>query len=325
MRAIVAERPGGPEVLELKERPLPLPGPGQVRARVAYSNLNPLDTHARAQRVAWNAPTFPFTPGYEWCGVVDQVGDSVSKDLIGCRIAAVGEWGGNADYAVATAARVTKIPDAFDWQLGACFQTGAYSAWHLIHTVGRVVRGDHVLLHAAAGSVSSFAAQIARDAGAFVYGLCSPSKMDFARSFGYTQVIDRGGDWVARLREETGGHGADLIIDGVGGPEAPRNYEAIAPLGQVIYIGATGGPLPPIDVSRQLFAKTIAVRGFVVYTAMAKTQGSEKPLIHDALATGRWRAPIAGVVDLAEVPELHARFERRELAGKWLIRVGGDL
>ena len=71
MRAIVADVPGGPEVLTLRDIPVVEPGPGQARVRVAYSDLNPLDTHARAQRVAWNAPTFPFTPGYEYSGIVD--------------------------------------------------------------------------------------------------------------------------------------------------------------------------------------------------------------------------------------------------------------
>lgn len=326
MRAVRAEHPGGPEVLELIDVPRPEPGPGQVRVRVAYSDLNPLDTHARAQRVAWNAPTFPFIPGYEYSGLVDALGEGAPADLLGRRVVSVGEWGGNAEYALATANRLSMIPEGFDWQIGTCFQTSAYSAWHLIHTVGRVRPEDRVLLHAAAGSVALLAAQIARDAGAKVYGLCNPGKMDFARPYGYTELLDsRDEGWVDKFKGLTGGHGADLIIDGVAGPESPKNYEAVAPLGQVIYIGAMGGYPPPVDISRQLYAKTIAVRGFVVYVAMAATRGAEKPEIHEALRSGRWRLPISGVVDLAEVRELHSRYERRELSGKWLIRVGGDL
>ncbi len=326
MRAVRAEHPGGPEVLELIDVPRPEPGPGQVRVRVAYSDLNPLDTHARAQRVAWNAPTFPFIPGYEYSGLVDALGEGASPDLLGRRVVSVGEWGGNAEYALATASRLSMIPEGFDWPLGTCFQTSAYSAWHLIHTVGRVRPEDRILLHAAAGSVALLAAQIARDAGAKVYGLCNPAKMDFARPYGYTELLDsRDEGWVEKFKALTGGHGADLIIDGVAGPESAKNYEAVAPIGQVIYIGAMGGYPPPVDISRQLYAKTIAVRGFVVYVAMAATRGVEKPEIHEALRSGRWRLPISGVVDLAEVRELHSRYERRELSGKWLIRVGGDL
>ncbi len=125
--------------------------------------------------------------------------------------------------------------------------------------------------------------------------------------------------------EATGGRGVDLIVDGVAGPEAPKNFEVLAPLGQVIYMGAVAGFPPPVDISRELYAKTIAVRGFVVYVAMAATGGSEREAIHQALREGRWKIPITRVGTLEEVAELHRAFEDRELHGKTLIRVGGDL
>lgn len=326
MRAIVADVPGGPEVLALKDIPTPEPGPGQARIRVAYSDLNPLDTHARAKRVEWNAPTFPFTPGYEYSGLVDKVGEGVDASLVGKRVASVGEWGGNAEFALATAARLSMIPEGFDWKTGTVFQTGTYSAWHLVHTVGKLQAGMSVLFHSGAGSVAIMASQIAREAGATVFTTCSTSKVDFVKGFGSHHVIDyRSSDWVAEVKRLTNGRGVDLIVDGVAGPESPKNYDAVAALGQVVYIGALGGFPPPVDISRQLYAKTIAVRGFVVYVAMAATKGAEKPAIHEALRTGRWKTGITGVYDLAEVPALHVKFEKRELFGKSLIRVGGDL
>ena len=327
MRAIVADIPGGPEVLTLKDVPTPEPGPGQARIKVAYSDLNPLDTHARAKRVNWNAPTFPFTPGYEYSGLVEEVGEGVDASLVGKRVASVGEWGGNADYAIATAARLSLIPEGFDWQTGTVFQTGTYSAWHLVHTVGKVKPGMSVLFHSGSGSVAIMGAQIAREAGATVFVTCgSKAKVDFARSFGAHHLIDyRASDWVAEVKRLTDGRGVDLIVDGVAGPDAPKNYEAVAALGEVVYIGALGGFPPPVDISKQLYAKTIAVRGFVVYVAMAATKGAEKPAIHEALRTGRWKTGVTGVYDLGDVPALHRKFEARELFGKSLIRVGGDL
>lgn len=327
MRAIVADIPGGPEVLALKDVPTPEPGPGQARIKVAYSDLNPLDTHARAKRVNWNAPTFPFTPGYEYSGLVEEVGEGVDASLVGKRVASVGEWGGNADYAIATAARLSLIPEGFDWQTGTVFQTGTYSAWHLVHTVGKVKPGMSVLFHSGSGSVAIMGAQIAREAGATVFVTCgSKAKVDFARSFGAHHLIDyRASDWVAEVKRLTDGRGVDLIVDGVAGPDAPKNYEAVAALGEVVYIGALGGFPPPVDISKQLYAKTIAVRGFVVYVAMAATKGAEKPAIHEALRTGRWKTGVTGVYDLGDVPTLHRKFEARELFGKSLIRVGGDL
>ena len=327
MRAIVADIPGGPEVLTLRDIPMVEPGPGQARVRVAYSDLNPLDTHARAKRVAWNAPTFPFTPGYEYSGLVDKVGASADASLVGKRVASVGEWGGNADYALATAARLSMIPEGFDWQTGTVFQTGTYSAWHLVHTVGKLKPGMSVLFHSGSGSVSIMGSQIAREAGATVFATCgSQAKVDFAKGFGAHHVLNyREGDWVAEVKRLTEGRGVDLIIDGVAGPDAPKNYDAVAALGEVIYIGALGGFPPAVDISRQLYAKTISVRGFVVYVAMAATKGAEKPAIHEALRTRRWKTGITGVYDLAEVPALHQKFEDRELFGKSLIRVGGEI
>lgn len=326
MRAIVAESPGGPEVLRLVEVPVPEPGPGQALVEVAYSDLNPLDTHARAKRVEWNAPKFPFTPGYEYSGRVAKVGAGADAALIGARVTSLGEWGGNADFALATAARLVPVPDGFSWKLATTYQTGTYSAWHLVHTVGKVKKGDSLLLHAAAGSVALMAVQIAKEAGATVFGLCSPGKMEFARAYGYDHLLDsRSDDWAAELKRLTDGRGVDLIVDGIAGPGAVRNYEAVANLGQVVYIGAIGGFPPPVDVSRQLYAKTIAVRGFVVYVAMAATRGAEKPGLHEALRSGRLKVPIVEVVPLEAVPKLHDRFEKRELHGKTLIELGGEL
>jgi NADPH:quinone reductase-like Zn-dependent oxidoreductase len=90
-------------------------------------------------------------------------------------------------------------------------------------------------------------------------------------------------------------------------------------------MGAVAGQPPPVDISRQLYAKTIAVRGFVVYVAMAQTGGREKPEIHEALRSGRWQIPITHVVPLEQTAEMHRRFENRELHGKSLIEVGGEL
>ncbi len=325
MRAIVADAPGGPEVLELRRLPVPEPGPGQVRIRVAYAALNPLDTHARAARIEWNAPTFPMTPGYEYSGLVEAVGEGIGAELVGKRVVSEAEWGGCAEHALATASRLVAIPEGFDWQLGTVFHTCAYSAWHVLHTAGRLRPADRVLLHSAAGPIGIMATQIAKEAGATVFGLCGAAKFDFARPFGADHLIDDRGDWVAEILELTGGRGVDLIVDGVAGAEAPKNHDALATFGQVVYMGAVAGQPPAVDISRQLYAKSIAVRGFVVYAAMAKTGGEEKPRVHQALRDGRWRIPITRVFELEETAEAHRAFEARELYGKSLIRVGGEL
>jgi NADPH2:quinone reductase len=326
MKAIVVERAGGPEVLQLAERPVPAPGAGQVRIRVAYSALNPLDTHARADRIKWSHPGFPFVPGYEFSGRVDAVGEGVDAALVGRRVSSAGEWGGNAEYALATAARLAPIPDALDWRIGATFATCAPTAWHLVHSAGRVAAGDWVLVHSAAGAVGALVTQIAKSAGARVIGLVGgPEKLEWARQFGADQLIDyRAGDWVARVKDITGGAGVDLVVDGNQGPDAPRNYDVVRPCGNVIYLGAMAGPAPPVPVG-QLIGKSFSVSGFVQYFWQAKTGYAEMREIVPRLASGEWRIPIERVLGLSEVPQAHADFEARRLHGRTLIQVGGEL
>jgi NADPH2:quinone reductase len=171
------------------------------------------------------------------------------------------------------------------------------------------------------------ATQIAKEAGATVFSVCGgATKVAYARRFGADHVIDHtAGDWVEAVRGLTGGRGVDLIIDGVAGPQAPRNFEALATLGQVIYLGAIGGYAPPVDISRQLYGKSIGVRAFLLYPIMALTGGRELPAIHEALRSGRWKLPIERVWELEECAELHRRFEQRTLLGKQLVRAGGEL
>ena len=331
MRAVVAQAPGGPEVLKVEDVPIPEPAKGQVRFKVAYASLNPLDAHARAARVEYKAPTFPYTPGYEYSGIVDKLGEGVEPRLLGRRMTFVGVHGGCAEYAVAPVQApftgLFEIPDDFDWKLGTVFPVCAYSAWHVLHTAGRLRATDTVLLHGAAGSIGTMGTQIAKHAGATVIGLCgSQEKVDFATPFGADHLINyRDTDWVAEVKRLTDGRGVDLIVDGIAGPDAPKNYDALAPLGQVIYIGAIGGYAPKVDISRQLYAKTIAVRGFVLYVAKDETQGRETPQIHESLRSGRWKIPISRVWEFEEVAELHRLFEERKLLGKQLVRANGDL
>lgn len=326
MQAIQVGEAGGPEVLRKTTLPVPEPRAGQARVRVAYAALNPLDTHARALRIKWGHPGFPFVPGYEYSGRVDAVGEGVDPALVGRRVASASEWGGNGEYALATAAKLVNIPDRLSWQIGAAFSTSAVTAWHLVHSAGRVEEGMHVVVHSAAGSVGALVTQIARDAGAIVYGLVGgPDKIEYARQFGAQHLIDyRNEDWPARVKELSDGHGADVIIDGNAGPDSARNYDVIAPLGNVIYIGAMAGQAPEVNVS-MLIGKSFSVTGFVQFFHQAQTRGAENAEIEEKLATGQWRIPIERVFTLDEVAEAHRLFEARELRGRSLIRVGGDI
>ncbi|MCB2106080.1 MAG: zinc-binding dehydrogenase [Rhodobacteraceae bacterium] len=327
MRAVVIEKIGGPETLKISDVPVPEPGEGQVRIKVAYCALNPLDTHSRGGRIKWGVPQMPFVSGYEYSGRVDKLGPGIDAAMMGKRVASAGSWGGCGEYAVAPAKTLVHIPDGMDWQLGTVYFTSTLTAWHMLHTQARMNTGDVVVVHSAAGAVGVMTTQIAKDAGGTVIGLVgSPAKADYAKSFGCDHVLNEQDDpdWPKKVKELTGGKGADIVIDGNAGPGAPKNLQCLAPLGQVIYIGAMAGQAPDVNISG-LIAGSHGVRGLVVYHAMAKTKGAEFKEIHEKLLSGKWKFPLNPPLKLEDIAKAHDDFENRRTMGRTLFTIGGEI
>ena len=326
MRSAIVKKAGGPEIISIENLPTPQPGAGQARIRVAYAALNPLDTHARANRIPWMHPGFPFTPGFEYTGLVDAVGEGVDTRLVGRRVASNGNWGGNADFAIAPATKLNIVPEGFDWFTAAAYSTCVYTSWLLVHSAGRVQPGQVVVIHSAAGAVGILTTQVAKTAGATVIGLAGgPAKLEYARQFGADHLVDYNeAGWPDKVMALTGGKGANVVIDGNAGPHAGRNLSVIAPLGNIIFLGATAGPAPDFSIS-QIIGKSCSVTGFVQYFHQAVSAGAEKASSHEKLASGEWRIPVEKVYPLEQLAEAHRAWEARELRGKTLIQAGGEL
>jgi len=326
MRAVVAGEGTTAASLAVGEAAVPEPGPGQVLIRVAYAALNPMDAHALAGRIRWGVPARPFVLGYEYAGRVVGVGDGVADELVGERVRVAGQWGGLADYAVADADRLLPIPARMGWPLGTVYASTTATAWHALHTVGRLAKGELVVVHSAAGPVGVMATQIAREAGATVVGLVgSAEKLGWAAAFGADLLVDyrRDADWPSRVRAWAG-RGADLVVDGVQGPGAAKNLDALAPFGRVVYLGAAAGPAPDVPVAT-LIAKSVSVAGMVVYDAIARTGGREMQRLQRRLLSGRWVYPLNPPFGLDDAAAAFAAFERRELRGRSIFRVGGEI
>jgi NADPH2:quinone reductase len=326
MRTAMIREAGGPDAIAIEECPIPEPGAGEVLIEVAYAALNPLDNHARANRIDWMHPGFPFVPGFEYAGRVCAVGEGVDPALEGQRVAVNGLWRGNAEFALADAARLERVPDAFDWRLAASYSTCAYTAWLLVHSAGRVQPGMTVAVHSAAGAVGVLVTQVAKRAGATVIALAGgPGKLDWLQPYGADHRVDYlQPDWPEQVRAASGGKGADLIIDGNAGDNALRNLECIAPLGKIIFLGATAGKGGDLSISA-LIGKCCAVEGFVQYVHQAHSGGREKAAMQEALASGEFTIPIGRCYPLAELAEAHRAWEARELTGRTLIEIGGEL
>jgi len=329
MRAMVVAAPGGPEALVSADLPVPVPGAGQARVKVAFVGMNPLDAMARREHLAWLPVSWPFVPGTERSGVIDAVGDGVDPQLIGRRVLARIGFGGYAEYSIAQAASLIHLPDGMSLKLGAAYRGCSATAWYALHASARIQSGDTALVHSAAGAVGAMAMQIARDAGARVCGLAGgPAKVAFARDL----LGDANGtvldylreDWDAEARAFAGAGGFDVILDGNGGPRADRNYTLVGMLGRVVYIGATAGvPAPPAPVPL-LITRSFSVGGIDLRSVEAKLDNVADAIIQREVTSGRWRVPVTEVVPLAQVASLHARLEAREVMGRAVIEVGGE-
>jgi len=328
MQAIQMEAFGGPEAMVLKgDVPVPEPGPGEARLKVAYVGMNPFDAMARAGKIDFMPISFPFTPGLEHTGVVDAVGEGVDNALIGKRVISRANFGAYAEYSIASAKMLLMLDERIDLKTGCVYRGCSFTAWHALHKAGRVQSGETVLWHSAAGPIGIMGSQIAASEGCTVIGLAGgPDKVAYAKSFGLAHVFDYTQDgWVDEVRAATDGRGADVIIDGNGGPNAAHNVDLLAPLGRVVYLGATAGDMPqPVDIPTLIF-KNISVVGMNLAPIEDPPNSPTDRTIIDNFATGVWRVPISEEVGLSDVPDLHRRLESRQVKGRAVIRVGGDL
>ncbi|NKB46089.1 MAG: zinc-binding dehydrogenase [Alphaproteobacteria bacterium] len=327
MHAIQMKAFGGPKAMELREVSVPEPGTGEARIKVAYVGMNPFDAMARAGKINFMPISFPFTPGLEHTGIVDAVGDGVDASLIGRRVISRANFGAYAEYSIAKAEVLLMLDDRIDLKVGCVYRGCSFTGWHALYKAGRLQSGETCLLHSAAGPIGIMAAQIAKSDGCTVIGLAGgDDKVSFAKTFGADHVFDYTQEgWVEQVKDATHGRGVDVIVDGNGGPNAASNIEVLAPLGRLVYIGATAGDMPgPVDISTLIF-KNISVAGMNLAPIEDPPGSATDRTIIENVATGVWRVPVTEEVPLADVADLHHRLEHRQVHGRAVIRVGGDL
>lgn len=327
MRALVIDAPGPPEALQPREMPVPQPATGQLRLRVAFVGMNPVDALVRRERLAWMPVRYPFTPGLEHTGIVDAVGPDVDPAWIGQRVLSRISFGGYAEYSIAPVAGLLRVPEGLSLRDGCVYRGCSYTAWHALFRLGRLARGERVLVHSAAGAVGIMALQIAAEAGATVVGLCGgAAKIPWVRQFHAGAVIDYLDPyWPRAALEASDGRGYDVILDGNGGPAAEHNYGLVAKLGRIVYLGAMSGSDPaPVPISK-LINGSFSVAGMTLRQVEVAPDSDVARQIVEAVVQGRWRLPVSEVVPLEQVPGLHRRLEARALCGRAVISVGGEL
>ncbi len=264
MKAIVCRQWGGPDRLRLEDVASPVLGPQQVRLRVHAAGLNFADTLMIAGTYQVR-PEFPFTPGIEVAGEIVEIGAGVTTLGIGQRVFAYLRWGGGyAEEAIAPANAVVAIPDAMDWTVAGGFPV-IYGTSHLalVHRAA-LQPGETLLVLGAAGGVGITAVEIGKQLGARVIAAAGgPEKVAVALAHGADAAIDYNRESIRdRVRELTGGVGADVVYDPVGGDAFDQALRAINFAGRILVIGFAGGRIQSVPANLVL-VKHISIVGLV--------------------------------------------------------------
>ena len=239
---------GGPEVLQWEKVHLGEPGPGQAKIRQHAAGVNFIDVYHRTG--LYKQPSFPFTPGSEGAGEVTAVGVGVKDVAVGDRVAYAGPIGGYAQERLIPADRLVKLPDAISYETGAAMMLQGMTVRYLIKETFPVTKDSVLLWHAAAGGIGLIACQWASSIGATVIGTVgSDEKARLAKAHGCTHTINyRTEDFVARVKELTGGRGVDVAYDSVGKDTFPGSLDCIKPRGLWVSFGNASGPVPPFEL-----------------------------------------------------------------------------
>ena len=239
MRAVVLTGHGGPEVLQVQERPDPAVGPGEVRIDVKAAGINFADTMARVGLYP-EAPKPPCVLGYEVAGEVESVGTGVDAVKLGDRVMAGTRFGGQASMVSVPEGQVIPLDDSFSYEQGAAFPVNYSTAYVALVIMGGLREGERALIHAAAGGVGISATQIARSRGAEIFGTASASKHEAISAQGVDHPIDyRTTDFEQEVRRITGGEGVDLIMDATGPTNFRKDYRLLREGGRLIMYGAS--------------------------------------------------------------------------------------
>lgn len=324
MRVALITAPGVPDNLVVEERPEPVATAGEVLIDVAYCGCNFADTMLRRGTYPHKL-AYPLIPGFEIAGRVLALGQGVAGFAVGDRVGAFVEPGGGyAERCVADVRRVFHLPDEVSFAVAAGFPIQGMTAWHMLHTLGQVQKGQTVLIHAIGGGVGLFLTQIAVHAGARVIGTVgSAPKAERPLAYGAERVVVRGEeDFTKAVLEFAGEDGVDLVLDSLGAETLDRSFGVVKKLGHVISYGEAEGR-PYANLWERIVPRSLTFTRFHVghIAHGAEVQHRCIAALLDGIRAGWLKVPIEGVFPLHEAAAMHDRLESRTVAGKLVLEV----
>ncbi len=307
MIAIEIREPGGPEVLVPVERPRPQASVGDVLIKVVAAGVNRPDVLQRRGRYP-PPPGASDIPGLEIAGAIEAVGAGVSGWNAGDQVCALVAGGGYAEYCVAPAAQCLPVPRGLDITAAAGVPETFFTVWTNVFERGRLKPGESILVHGGSSGIGTTAIQLARAFGSRVFATAgSAEKCAACEAMGAERCINyRDTDFVAAIRELTGGNGVDVVLDMVGGDYVPRNLDVLALEGRLVQIGTLGGPNTEINIG-VIMQKRLTVTG----STLRARPVADKVRIASAVRDLVWPLLESGAVK----PIIHATFPLRDAAG----------
>ncbi len=326
MRAIIANRLGSPEVLELQEVASPVPGQRQVLVELHATGVNFSETERR--RGIYATPSFPWCPGAEGAGEIVALGPGADSSLMGKRVAFWGPGstvsGTYAEYAAVSVDALFHLSDKISFDEGAALPLQGLTAYGLAYFAGRIREGMSVLIHAAAGGVGQLLVQMVLKQGARVFATTSTTeKASLVAGLG-AEPFSYGDGLRDRIAEATDGRGVDLVYDSIGKATQEQSLSLLAPYGELIHFGESSGPAGAIR-PEQLYDRSLKVSAFGLITerdpdAWTKARKDLLSWIED----GTLKVSIPLRLPLEQASKAHRLLEGRATTGKVILYQGAS-
>ncbi len=320
--AVRVHKPGGPEVLTYEDVTVPPPGPGQIRIKQYAAGVNFVDAYFRMG--LYPAPGgLPFVAGNEGAGEVVEVGPGVTEVKVGDRIAYVHGPGSYAEERLLPADRAVKLPDNISYEQAAGMMLKGLTVQYLLRRTFKVEKGNTILMHAAAGGVGLILCQWANHLGATVIGTVgSKEKAELAHANGcHHTILYRDEDFVARVKEITGGKLCDVVYDGIGKTTFPASLDCLRPLGLFVSFGSASGQIEAFNINILQAKGSLFVTRPTLNTYAAKREDllAMAADLFAVVGSGAVKIPINQTYKLRDAAQSHRDLEGRATTGSSIL------
>lgn len=325
MTAIEISAPGGPEVLVPCQRPVPVPGPGEVLLKVAYAGVNRPDVIQR-KGLYPPPPGASDLPGLEVSGTVVAVGDGVDRTEISARYCALVSGGGYAEYCLARFDQCLPVPATLDMAQAAALPETLFTVWHNVFERAYARDGETILVHGGTSGIGTMAIKLGKLFGLVVIVTCgSDEKCNSAKALGADHAINYNGvDFVEEVKRLTDGQGVHIVLDMVAGSYVARNLQSLREDGRHVTIAVQGGMVAEINMA-QVMMRRLTLTGSTLRPRSAEFKGLLAQEIHanvwPMVAEGRLRPEMDKLFPLADAAAAHAHMESGEHVGKIVLTV----